>query len=88
MYCANHSSTIADNEALANLTNAIAEAIVKGKSQAEVWASDGEGYSIRIKRVEDELDNKAWNQLPNHYTAEWHFHSTKGCINPQQFWNE
>lgn len=75
---------IGNKEALENLTQALKEAIENGKSQASVWASDGEGYDILIKQVDDGWDNKIWNKLPPHYTADW---INKDCeINSTKFY--
>lgn len=75
---------IANKEALENLQQAIQKALEVDKSSASVWASDGEGYEILIKKVDSGWDNPIWSKLPNHYTAEW---INKECeLSPMEFY--
>jgi hypothetical protein len=75
---------IATKEALENLKQAITKALEGGKSSANVWASDGEGYQILIKKVDSDWNNPVWDKLPSHYSCEW---INKKCeIDPTTFY--
>jgi hypothetical protein len=60
--------------ALCNLMLMMFKALLRGQSKATVWASDGEGYEIWIKKVESGWDTPVWKNLVSHYQADWISH--------------
>lgn len=58
---------VANWKALLNLALMLFKAIIRGRSTANVWASDGEGYSIEIMRTPDGWDTPLWKNLKPHY---------------------
>lgn len=62
---------IANWLALINLILMLLKALIRNQSEATVWASDGEGYGIMIKKVPPGWDTPVWKNLQNHYQADW-----------------
>lgn len=59
---------VANTESLCRLANAIVEAIASksGEGKAELICNDGEGYTLKIIRADDE---DTWDKLAVPYTA-------------------
>ena len=65
-------------KAILNLIWMLLKALVRGRSEATVWASDGEGYSIQILKVSDETvevngfpKNPIWDNVNHHYQDDY-----------------
>jgi hypothetical protein len=62
----------ADRAGLLALREAIDKAVETGEAEASVFASDGEGYSLLLRRMPD-FGDKAWADYEPHYTMMEHF---------------
>lgn len=63
-------SIIGNRESLQNLLMVIQSSLNEGYSQSEFMESDGEGYKVEIKLLDEKFGSKSWDNLPMHYTDE------------------
>ena len=68
----NHSEAIlvGNIEGLKLLKDALEKAIADGESAAVVFATDGEGYNLCVKREDAKWDTDGWRRLAMSYTDE------------------
>lgn len=60
---------VGNRMALQALTNAIGEALTTGKAETkeEIYATDGEGYTIEVIVMPDDWKDPKWEEYPPHY---------------------
>lgn len=75
---------IADIPSLNALKEAISLAIKEGQSEVELWASDGEGFGLRIIRHSDKWDD--WKLISMPYVDHMAEEHRDDAIAPYQLW--
>ncbi len=71
---------VGNEEALRNLVRALKRAIKEGYAEYLTFTADGEGYDVRILRLNDDA---LWDKARLPYTAEWAQDKCPDALHPE-----